>query len=96
MVRYVVGRLFTALPVLFGVSIVSCKISSPALHRHLILPVLTSSVVATAIISRLVRSTFLEMMQQDYIKTAPLPRSISTSVSRPLWSHQKCMASYCR
>jgi peptide/nickel transport system permease protein len=37
---------------------------------HLILPALTSSVVATAIISRLVRSTFLEIMQQDYIKTA--------------------------
>jgi peptide/nickel transport system permease protein len=40
------------------------------LLRHLILPAITSSVVATAIISRLVRSTFLEIMQHDYIKTA--------------------------
>ena len=40
------------------------------LLRHLLLPAITSSVVATAVVSRLVRSTFLEIMQHDYIKTA--------------------------
>ncbi len=37
---------------------------------HLILPALTIAAVPTAVISRLVRSAMIEVMQQDYIRTA--------------------------
>ncbi len=37
---------------------------------HLILPALTLAAVPTAVISRLVRSAMIEVMQQDYIRTA--------------------------
>ncbi len=37
---------------------------------HLILPLLTIAAVPTAVISRLVRSSMIEVMQQDYIRTA--------------------------
>ena len=40
------------------------------LLTHLILPVLTIAAVPTAVISRLVRSAMIEVMQQDYIRTA--------------------------
>ena len=42
----------------------------PDLLKHLILPALTVAAVPTAVISRLVRSTMIEVMQQDYIRTA--------------------------
>ena len=40
------------------------------LLTHLILPALTIAAVPTAVISRLVRSAMIEVMQQDYIRTA--------------------------
>ncbi len=40
------------------------------LLRHLVLPTITAGAVPTAIISRLVRSSLIEIMQQDYIRTA--------------------------
>ncbi|MXW11197.1 MAG: ABC transporter permease [Gammaproteobacteria bacterium] len=40
------------------------------LGLHLILPALTLAAVPTAVISRLVRSAMIEVMQQDYIRTA--------------------------
>ena len=40
------------------------------LFRHLILPALTLATGATAIIARMTRSTMLEVVQQDYVRTA--------------------------
>lgn len=40
------------------------------LGRHLILPAVTIAAVPTAVISRLVRSTVIEEMGQDYVRTA--------------------------
>jgi peptide/nickel transport system permease protein len=40
------------------------------LGKHLILPAVTIAAVPTAVISRLVRSTIIEEMSQDYVRTA--------------------------
>jgi peptide/nickel transport system permease protein len=40
------------------------------LARHLILPATTLSVVATGVIARLTRASMLEVLRQDYIRTA--------------------------
>ncbi len=40
------------------------------LLRHLILPALTLAVVATGVIARLTRTAMLEVLRQDYIRTA--------------------------
>ncbi|MSQ29874.1 MAG: ABC transporter permease [Dehalococcoidia bacterium] len=40
------------------------------LGRHMLLPAITIAAVPTAVISRLVRSTMIEEMSQDYIRTA--------------------------
>jgi peptide/nickel transport system permease protein len=40
------------------------------LMQHVLLPALTASMVSIALLSRLVRSAVLEIMQQDYIRTA--------------------------
>ena len=40
------------------------------LLRHLVLPAFTLSVVATGVIARLTRSNMLEVLRQDYIRTA--------------------------
>jgi len=42
----------------------------PDLLKHLILPAVTLSVVATGVIARLTRSNMLEVLRQDYIRTA--------------------------
>lgn len=42
----------------------------PDLLRHLTLPAITLSVVATGVIARLTRSAMLEVLRQDYIRTA--------------------------
>lgn len=42
----------------------------PDLLRHLALPALTLSVVATGVIARLTRAAMLEVLRQDYIRTA--------------------------
>jgi len=40
------------------------------LLRHLVLPAITLSVVATGVVARLTRSSVLEVMRQDYVRTA--------------------------
>ena len=42
----------------------------PDLLRHLVLPAITLSVVATGVIARLTRAAMLEVLRQDYIRTA--------------------------
>ncbi|MCB1516021.1 MAG: ABC transporter permease [Hyphomicrobiaceae bacterium] len=42
----------------------------PDLIRHLILPAATLSVVATGVIARLTRAAMLEVLRQDYVRTA--------------------------
>jgi peptide/nickel transport system permease protein len=42
----------------------------PDLLRHLLLPALTLSVVATGVIARLTRAAMLEVLRQDFIRTA--------------------------
>lgn len=42
----------------------------PDLLRHLVLPAVTLAVVATGVIARLTRAAMLEVLRQDYIRTA--------------------------
>ncbi|HIC82462.1 MAG TPA: ABC transporter permease [Kiloniellaceae bacterium] len=56
----------------------------PDLLRHLILPAVTLSVVATGVIARLTRSAMLEVLRQDFIRTA---RAKGVSVTRVLYAH---------
>ena len=42
----------------------------PDLLKHLVLPAITLSVVATGVIARLTRAAMLEVLRQDYIRTA--------------------------
>ncbi|GHD13113.1 peptide ABC transporter permease [Tianweitania populi] len=54
------------------------------LLQHLILPLLVLTLVLVASWSRYARSSFLEVIQQDYVRTA---RSKGLSGSRVLWRH---------
>ena len=56
----------------------------PDLLRHLILPAVTLSVVAAGVIARLTRSAMLEMLRQDFIRTA---RAKGVSERRVLYVH---------
>ena len=56
----------------------------PDLLRHLILPALTLSVVAAGVIARLPRSAMLEVLRQDFIRTA---RAKGVSERRVLYVH---------
>lgn len=56
----------------------------PDLLRHLILPALTLSVVATGVIARLTRSAMLEVLRQDFIRTA---RAKGVSETGVLYRH---------
>lgn len=56
----------------------------PDLLSHLILPALTLSVVATGVIARLTRSAMLEVLRQDFIRTA---RAKGVSERRVLYGH---------
>ena len=56
----------------------------PDLLRHLILPALTLSVVAAGVIARLTRSAMLEVLRQDFIRTA---RAKGVSEGRVLYVH---------
>ncbi len=56
----------------------------PDLLVHLILPALTLSIVATGVIARLTRSAMLEVLRQDFIRTA---RAKGVSESRVLYAH---------
>ncbi|WP_349368031.1 ABC transporter permease [Salinarimonas sp.] len=42
----------------------------PDLLRHLVLPAMTLAAVATGVVARLTRSAMLEVLRQDYIRTA--------------------------
>lgn len=56
----------------------------PDLLMHLILPAATLAVVATGVIARLSRSAMLEVLRQDFIRTA---RAKGVSESRVLYGH---------
>lgn len=55
-----------------------------ALLDHLILPALALAVVATGVIARLARSAMLEVLRQDFIRTA---RAKGVKESRVIWGH---------
>lgn len=55
-----------------------------ALLDHLILPALALAVVATGVIARLARSAMLEVLRQDFIRTA---RAKGVRESRVIWGH---------
>ena len=55
-----------------------------ALLSHLFLPAVALSVVATGVIARLSRSAMLEVLRQDFIRTA---RAKGLSEARVIWSH---------
>jgi len=55
-----------------------------ALLSHLFLPAVVLSVVATGVIARLSRSAMLEVLRQDFIRTA---RAKGLSEARVIWRH---------
>lgn len=55
-----------------------------ALLDHLVLPALALAVVATGVIARLARSAMLEVLRQDFIRTA---RAKGVKESRVIWGH---------
>lgn len=56
----------------------------PDLLKHLLLPAITLSVVATGVIARLTRAAMLEVLRQDYIRTA---RAKGLSERRVIYRH---------
>jgi peptide/nickel transport system permease protein len=54
------------------------------LARHMVLPVATLSIISIAGYSRFVRSSMLEVLNQDYIRTA---RAKGLNRSQTLWRH---------
>lgn len=56
----------------------------PDLIRHLTMPALALSVVATGVIARLARGAMLEVLRQDFIRTA---RAKGVSERRVIWGH---------
>lgn len=56
----------------------------PDLLKHLAMPAVTLSIVATGVIARLTRSAMLEVLRQDYIRTA---RAKGVSENRVLYGH---------
>ncbi len=56
----------------------------PDLVEHLILPAVTLAVVATGVIARLTRAAMLEVLRQDYIRTA---RAKGLSERRVIYRH---------
>jgi peptide/nickel transport system permease protein len=56
----------------------------PDLLRHLALPAVTLAVVATGVIARLTRAAMLEVLRQDYIRTA---RAKGVSERRVVYRH---------
>ncbi|MEM9269938.1 MAG: ABC transporter permease, partial [Pseudomonadota bacterium] len=55
-----------------------------ALMDHLVLPAIALAVVATGVIARLARSAMLEVLRQDFIRTA---RAKGVRESRVIWGH---------
>lgn len=56
----------------------------PDLLHHLFLPAVTLAVVATGVIARLTRTAMLEVLRQDYIRTA---RAKGLSERQVIWKH---------
>ncbi len=56
----------------------------PDLLRHLVLPAFTLAVVATGVIARLTRTAMLEVLRQDYIRTA---RAKGVSERKVIYKH---------
>ena len=56
----------------------------PDLLHHLALPALTLSVVATGVIARLTRTAMLEVLRQDYVRTA---RAKGLSENKVIYKH---------
>ena len=56
----------------------------PDLLHHLFLPALTLAVVATGVIARLTRTAMLEVLRQDYIRTA---RAKGVTENRVIYRH---------
>jgi len=56
----------------------------PDLARHLVLPAFTLAVVATGVIARLTRTAMLEVLRQDYIRTA---RAKGVSERKVIYKH---------
>ena len=54
------------------------------LAHHLFLPAITLAVVATGVIARLTRTAMLEVLRQDYIRTA---RAKGVTERRVIWKH---------
>ena len=54
------------------------------LARHLVMPATALSVVATGVIARLTRGAMLEVLRQDYIRTA---RAKGVHERRVIWGH---------
>ena len=61
----------------------------PDLLRHLVMPAAALSVVATGVIARLSRSAMLEVLRQDFIRTA---RAKGVHERRVIWGHALRMA----
>ncbi len=61
----------------------------PDLLRHLVMPAFALSVVATGVIARLSRSAMLEVLRQDFIRTA---RAKGVHERRVIWGHALRMA----
>ena len=73
---HAVSRILNLIPLLVG--------DLPDLIRHLILPSVTLAVVATGIIARLTRSNMLEVLRQDFIRTA---RAKGLDENRVIYRH---------
>lgn len=56
----------------------------PDLARHLVMPALALAVVATGVIARLTRGAMLEVLRQDFIRTA---RAKGVHERRVIWGH---------
>lgn len=61
----------------------------PDLLRHLLMPAIALSVVATGVVARLSRSAMLEVLRQDFIRTA---RAKGVHERRVIWGHALRMA----
>ena len=83
---------FTELPRVTGLLLVDALLAGDFAVlgdgvRHLILPAITLSVVPLALVSRVTRASFIEVLRQDYIRTAraygvPEPRIMSRHAAR--------------
>jgi peptide/nickel transport system permease protein len=80
---------FTDLPRVSGLLLVDAVLARDAATladgvRHLVLPAITLAVVPLALVSRVTRASFIEVLRQDYIRTA---RAYGFSESRIMRRH---------